>query len=423
MRGIAGPRGSVPRKSSPTSQIGLDWFSFFVADVQMGFGPFLSVYLTTQKWTNADIGLIFTVGSIIGLLGQLPGGALVDALRRERLLASLAMVAIGASAFSIALWPQFSAVLVAQLLHAGASVIIGPALAAISLRLVGHNLIGERLGRNASFASAGSIVAAAAMGAFGYYLSSQAVFYVSASMVIPALAALQMVSPRDLRRHHIAFRRRTEYHIIGALKELAGNRTLLILTAAVGLFHLSNAAILPIVANVITLRSSDGATAFVALCIIAPQIVVALTSPYVGRWADEHGRRPFLLIGFGALPVRAALLASTSDPATLVAIQVLDGLSAAALGVLVASSVADITRQSGNFNLALGLIGIAMGTGAAISTAVAGTIAFRFGVPAAFLTLSLVGLLAFVVFALAMPETRPAGADLDAEEAGLEPEA
>jgi MFS family permease len=117
------------------------------------------------------------------------------------------------------------------------------------------------------------------------------------------------------------------------------------------------------------------------------------------------------------------LLASTSDPATLVAIQVLDGLSAAALGVLVASSVADITRQSGNFNLALGLIGIAMGAGAAISTAVAGTIAFRFGVPAAFLTLSLVGLLAFVVFALAMPETRPAGADLDAEEAGLEPEA
>lgn len=30
---------------------GLDWFIFFLADVQTGFGPFVAVYLTTQKWT------------------------------------------------------------------------------------------------------------------------------------------------------------------------------------------------------------------------------------------------------------------------------------------------------------------------------------------------------------------------------------
>ena len=161
MRQMARPVGPKFRASSRKSHIGIDRFAFFVADVQMGFGPFLTVYLTTEKWTNVDIGLVFTVGSIVALLGQLPGGALVDAVRRERFLASLAMIAIGASAFSIAIWPQFSAVLFAQVLHSSASVIIGPALAAISLRLVGYNLIGERLGRNAGFASAGSSLAAA----------------------------------------------------------------------------------------------------------------------------------------------------------------------------------------------------------------------------------------------------------------------
>jgi MFS family permease len=402
----AGVQRSTIQASSQRSQIGVDWFSFFVADVQMGFGPFLTVYLTTEKWTNADIGLVFTVGSVVALLGQLPGGAFVDAVRRERLLASLAMIAIGISAFSIAAWPQFSAVLFAQLLHSSASVIIGPALAAISLRLVGHNLIGERLGRNAGFASAGSVIAAAAMGACGYYLSSQAVFYVSATMVVPALIALQVVSPNDLRWQVSAHRTRSEYHIGKAIAELVKNRSLLLLSAAVCLFHLANASILPLVANIITLRVSDRATALVALCIIGPQIDVAFASPRIGRWADRHGRRPLFLLGFAALPLRAALLALSSDPRVLVAIQILDGLSGAALGVLVASSVADLTRDSGNFNLALGLTGIAMGAGAAVSTALGGAIAYRFGVSTAFMMLSVIGLLGFLLYALTMPETR-----------------
>lgn len=372
----------------------------------MGFGPFLTVYLTTEKWTNADIGLVFTVGSVVALLGQLPGGAFVDAVRRERLLASLAMIAIGISAFSIAAWPQFSAVLFAQLLHSSASVIIGPALAAISLRLVGHNLIGERLGRNAGFASAGSVIAAAAMGACGYYLSSQAVFYVSTVMVVPALIALQVVSPSDLRWQVTSHKTSSEYHIGTAITELVKNRSLLLLSAAICLFHLANASILPLVANIITLRVSDRATALVALCIIGPQIVVAFASPRIGRWADQHGRRPLFLLGFAALPLRAALLAFSTDPRVLVAIQILDGFSGAALGVLVASSVADLTRDSGNFNLALGLTGIAMGAGAAVSTALGGAIAYRFGVSTAFMMLSVIGLLGFLLYAFTMPETR-----------------
>lgn len=412
MRGFNGPGGSF-KTASKKSQYGLDWFTFFLADAQVGFGPFLTVYLTTEKWTSADIGLVLTAGSIIALVGQLPGGALVDAIGRERTLAAASTLIIGATAFSIAIWPWFYAVFLAQVFHSAASVVTGPALAAISLGLVGHNLIGERLGRNARFASLGSVFAAASMGATGYYLSSQAVFFVAAAMTVPAVLALYLIIPSEFHREEVTPRQEPEYHFVDHAKALAANRPLLILAGAVCLFHLSNAAVMPLVANLITLRSSDAATVLVALCIIIPQFVVALISPWIGRYGDQHGRRPLLLLGFAALPVRAALLASSSDPEIMVAIQFLDGISAASLGVLVSGAVADVTRETGNFNLALGFIGVAMGVGASISTTLAGVIAYSFGSAAAFLTLAIIGLVAFLAVVLAMPETRVVDAESD----------
>ena len=84
---------------------GLDWFVFFVADVQTGFGPFVAVYLTTQKWTQLDIGMVMTAAGLVSLIGQVPGGALVDAARSERVVAGVAVAAIGASALAYAIWP------------------------------------------------------------------------------------------------------------------------------------------------------------------------------------------------------------------------------------------------------------------------------------------------------------------------------
>src|SRR5215470_12056894 len=177
---------------------GLDWFVFFVADVQAGFGPFVAVYLTTQKWTQFDIGLVMTVAGLVSLIGQVPGGALVDAARSERVVAGAAIAAIGSSALAYAIWPIFPVVLAAACVQAAASCVLGPAIAAISLGLVGHTAVGERLGRNARFASIGNGLAAAAMGACGYLLSARAVFFVTAMLLAPALLALRLISSREI---------------------------------------------------------------------------------------------------------------------------------------------------------------------------------------------------------------------------------
>ena len=121
-----------PLRPSRRSLRGLDLFIFFVADVQTGFGPFVSVYLTAQRWTQVDIGLVLSAAGFVSLIAQMPGGALVDTARSERLVAGIAVATICLSAFAYAALPIFPVVLSAAVGHALASCVLGPAIAAIS---------------------------------------------------------------------------------------------------------------------------------------------------------------------------------------------------------------------------------------------------------------------------------------------------
>ncbi|HLG83769.1 MAG TPA: MFS transporter [Bradyrhizobium sp.] len=400
---------SLPTPSQRSLR-GLDWFIFFLADVQTGFGPFIAVYLTTEKWTQGEIGLVLSIGGIVGLIGQMPGGAIVDAARSERLVAGLAIATIGVSALCYAAWPMFPVVVAAATLHAAASCVLGPAIAAISLGLVGPNAIGERLGRNARFASLGNGVAAAVMGTAGYLVSSRSVFLVTFVLAMPTLLALESIREDevDVARCHGALPRAAAEASGQATSifALMRQRPLLIFAGSMLLFQLANAAMLPLVAGVVTTRSSQWAPVLIAACIIVPQGIVALMSPTVGAKAQQWGRRPILLVGLAALVTRGVLFAVVHDPYLLVAVQIFDGITAAVFAVMVPLIVADVSFGTGHFNLAQGVVGTATGIGASLSTVFAGYISDKLGSGIAFLTLAAIGALGLMLIALLMPETR-----------------
>ena len=401
--------GSEPPAPSRRSLRGLDWFVFFVADVQTGFGPFVSVYLTAQHWTQIDIGLILSVSGFVTLIGQMPGGAMVDAARSERFVAGVAVATICVSALTYAALPIFPAVLGAAILHAAASCVLGPAIAAISLGLVGHAVIGERLGRNARFASIGNGLAAAAMGACGYFLSARAVFIVTVLLLVPALLALRRIAENEIdpERAHGAPPRHAPAKARIRPGTLMHNRPLLIFAGCLLLFHLANSAMLPLVGSMVTMKSARWATLIIAACIVVPQLVVAIVSPWVGTRAQIWGRRPLLLIGFAALPIRGLLFALISDPSLLLAVQILDGITASVFAVMVPLVVADLTRGTGHFNLGQGILGTATGIGASLSATFAGYLTDRFGSATAFGSLTVIALAGFTLVWLLMPETRP----------------
>lgn len=401
---------------SKRSLRGLDWFVFFVADVQTGFGPFVAVYLTAEKWTQVDIGLVLTAAGLVGLVGQIPGGALLDWARSERFVAAIAVALIGTSALAYALFPIFPVVLAAACLHAAASCVLGPAIAAISLGLVGPSAIGERLGRNARFASIGAGLSAAVMGLVGYLVSTSAVFFVTASLLVPTWLALSTIVPREIdpeQAHgNLRARPRRDDSAVPAgapttLRSLLTRSPLLIFGGCILLFHLSNAAMLPLMGSVLTTRVSDWATLLIAACMVGPQLVVALFSPWVGRQAQYWGRRPLLIAAFAVVPIRGLLFATVSEPYLLVAVQLFDGVTASVFSVLVPLTIADLTRGTGRFNLAQGMVGTMTGIGASLSPTLAGYVTDTYDSSAAFLSLAAVAAVGFTAVTLLMPETRP----------------
>jgi MFS family permease len=389
--------------------IGLNALSLSTAAVQTGFGPFFSVYLTEQGWSQIDIGFALSIGTASVLLLQLPAGGLVDMIHHKPFAIGLGLLLIGISALMLVATPTPEPVWAAQVMHGIGSCITTPAIAALTLALCGHASFGERLGINARYASIGNAAAAGLLGALAYYISNRAVFIATAAFVLPALATLPMfhTSNRVPEDDHPALlhpkqRSRQNRHPWQIYRE----PSLHVFAFAAVLFQFTDAAMLPLALNELTKRT--GHSGFVvSAAIIVPQIVVALFSPTVGRLAQSIGRRPLLLMGFAALPMRALMFVSLPAAIPLVAIQALDGVSGAVFGLMVPLIAADLTRRTGFLNFAISSLALAGGLGATLSTTAAGWVADTMGAPAAFLGLALVGLSALLVIWLLMPETRP----------------
>jgi len=409
-RGTRADQTTDEAKVSTRSRRGLDWFTFFVADLQTGFGPFVAIYLTAHAWSQSEIGLVLTVGGLVALAGQMPGGAIVDSVRSPRTAAGFAVVGIGLSALALAAWPIFAIVMASRVLHAAASCVLGPAIPAISLRIVGHAGLGERIGRNVRFMSAGSLVAAAAMGACGTFISNQAIFLVTAALVVPTLWTLALTRTQDGAQAADGSQvSQVAQEPAASVRTVLMDRSLLIFAGSIVLFHLANAATLPLMGGILAAHAPEQANAIMAACIIVPQLVVAVCAPWVGRQAEHWGRRPFLMVALAALVLRALSFALVRDPYLVVAAQLLDGISAAAIGIMVPLICADITRRTGRYSLALGIVGSAVGIGASFSTLLGGYMFDQVGPTLTFLGLAAVAGVGLVLVWLVMPETRAAG--------------
>jgi MFS family permease len=397
---------------SARSRNALSGLNFLLAAVQTGFGPFVSVWLTEQGWLQTDVGFALSVGTIAGLVGQLPAGILIDATDRKRLIAGVAMAALAVSALLLAIWPVLLPVLASQVLHGFASCALVPAITALTLAMVGEDEFPVRVGINARYASLGNALAAALLGLWGTYLSQRGVLLLTAALVAPTLLMLTMIHRSDVAKpvrpnEHAArlppnVRKQREARSWDIVREPG----FLVFMACAMLFHLSNAAMLPIALNGYVANAA-GMEWVISACIIVPQIVVAALSPWLGRMATVWGRRPILLFGFLALPVRGLLLAFVTHPLGLVPLGLLDGLSAAVFGVMLPLVAADVSRRIGCLNLTIGAIGLAVSIGATVSTTLAGVIADTAGLRMALLALAAAGAAAVLLVWVAMPETRP----------------
>ncbi|MGH7049867.1 MAG: MFS transporter, partial [Acetobacteraceae bacterium] len=234
---------------SKRSLRGLDWLNFFVANVQTGFGPFVAVYLTLHSWTGLAIGGMLSLGTIVAMASQIPAGALVDWMPNKRLAAGLGIASIAAAALLFVFMPSEFGIGLAEILHGFASCMLNQAIAAISLVLVARRVLGERLGRNARFASLGNGLSAAVMGIAGFYFFSGSVFVLTAVLAVPALMALSTIQPHASPPPRTEARPRRQRRRLGELGRLFLDRRLIAFMVCIAFFQLADAAMLPFIGN------------------------------------------------------------------------------------------------------------------------------------------------------------------------------
>jgi MFS family permease len=406
----AGAADAIEPTPSATSLRGLDAVNLFLAGALSGFGPYVAVYLAEQDWSQQGIGLVLTAAGFAGLLSQLPGGELLDVIQSKRFAVALGAIMVAVCALIIAFWPSFPLVLAALVLQGITGGFVGLAIAAISLGLVGHAALGARLGRNQRFASTGGVVAAGLMGLIAYFLSHRAIFFVAAALVVPLLAALGRIQPADIhfgRASCLPDHQGPSAPPRARRRSLWKNSGLLTFAGSVFLFQMANASMLPLAGEELAYSKEALSSLVVAALIMVPQVIVAIMAPWTGREANTWGRRPLLLLGLAALPIRALMFAWTTNPIILVAAQLLDGVSGTTLGVLTALIVADLTAGTGRFNLAQGFVGTMSGVGASLSTTLSGLVAGSLGRAAGFLGIAGIALAAVLLAWFLMPETNP----------------
>jgi MFS family permease len=410
--------------SQTTVARALDALNFFLADVRDGLGPYLAIYLLTeQKWDEASIGAVMSVAALAGIVAQTPAGALIDRSTAKRALMVGAAILVTLACLVLPLIDRFELVAATQALAAAAGAIFAPAIAAVTLGIVGPKAFARRTGRNEAFNHAGNAVAAALAGITAYWFGPIVVFWLLAAMALASIAATLSI-PAGAIDHHVARGLNDTTDQDGAAHDqpsgfqvLLTCKPLLIFAVATVAFHFSNAAMLPLVGQKLALVNRDLGTTLMSVCIVAAQMVMVPVAMLVGHKADVWGRKPIFAVALAVLTLRGALYPLSDNPYWLVSVQLLDGVGAGIFGALFPLVVADLTRGTGHFNVSQGAIATAAGLGGALSTAVAGLIVVKAGYSAAFLFLAMVAGAGLFGFIAMMPETLSHARDEDGRRA------
>lgn len=390
----------------------LQSLNFFMADMQAGIGPFLGVFLHQRGWTTGAIGLVMTLGGVAGMCVTAPAGAIVDATSRKRtwVIASGIFTVLASALIWVS--QDFWMIAGSQIATAIAGAAIGPAVAGITLGVVRQKDFNQQNGRNQAFNHAGNMVGAALSGFLGWRYGFVAIFWLAAAFAVLSIASVLMI-PRSAIDDRAARGLECGDHDGGEAKGwqvLWECRPLLVLAAALGLFHLGNGAMLPLYGLAVVAAHKGDPAGFVATTIVVAQAVMVLASVVAMRMADRRGYWLVILITFIALPIRGLVAACVIEGWGVFPVQALDGVGAGLQSVAVPGLVARILSGTGRVNVGQGAVMTVQGVGAALSPALGGAIAQAVGYRLAFVILGGFALGSLLIWLIFKSVMRPADA-------------
>ncbi|WP_298623937.1 MFS transporter [uncultured Legionella sp.] len=389
---------------SSRSLLALSLMIFFIADIQGGIGPILSIYLRSNLgWDTSQVGMALATTGIVGALFQIPSGIIVDAIRFKRTLIAFACICIIVSCAILLSQTSLYLIIAAQSLLGLASSLIPPSIAAISLGLVGKDLFPNRVSINESIVHAGTVIAILIIGLLSQLYGHSWIIYGTIMFSIFALIPIPFINANEInysvaRELPLIQNGRDETQAPVSFLQLA--KSMLIFFSAVIVFHFANAAQLPLVGQELAKINPDNDSIFMA------QIVMVVVAFSLGLIINKIGRKPIFLFAFLFLILRSLLCSITENSFYLLLIQLLDGISAGIFGVVAVVIVSDLASGTGRFNFLLGVLGLCVGIGSSLSNIIAGFITKTYGFQVGFISLSVMATVGLFTFTFTLQETK-----------------
>jgi len=392
---------------SDRSLVALAVLNFFLADARDGLGPFLDGFLATQGWSPMTLGIVATLGGVLGMIATPLFGAWVDASHRKRSLIIIPVILVTVAALWTLASPGNASVFGGQSATAIVGAVIGPALMGLTLGLVGEARFSRQVARNEFWNHAGNVVSLAAI-----YFATTAfgTTGIIALMLLSAAATIVSVLSIDPNTidHDVA---RGLGHDDGTpgpsgLSVLFSRKGLLLLAGVLMVFHFGNAPMSRLIAQdfSIQLDTPFRTTAIITGVSQLSMIAMALAAPILIR---RFGLATIFIIALLALPIRGAIAGCFSSYAVIFPVQILDGVGAGLIGIATPIAAEQILAGTGRFNVGLAAVMTVQGIGASLSNVVAGWLTNNGGYSLAYWVHGAVALFALALFLIGRRDIAP----------------
>ena len=288
---------------------------------------------------------------------------------------------------------------------------IAPAIAGITLGVVGQQGYAHQTGRNEAFNHAGNVAAAVLAGVLGYAFGIGAIFAVMGAMALASIVAVSFIDPKRID-HRVARGLSDDKkagEAVSGWSTLVTSKPLLVLAVTLMLFHLGNAAMLPLLGQSLVARGAGDPSAYTGATVVVAQLTMVPMAILAARLAETRGYWIVFVLALAALPIRGVVAAVVTGPIGLGARADPRWRRRRPAGRRGAGLVARILSGTGHVNAGLGAVMTIQGIGAALSPTLGGYVAEKLGYSASFLVLGAVALVALVLWIVTRPITAQFG--------------
>lgn len=377
----------------------LQALNFFMADMQAGVGPFLGVFLLAHGWNSGWIGSVMTIGAVAGVLMAVPAGAWVDATTSKRALVVIPGLCTVLASAVILIAQSFWPVALSQVATAIAGAAIAPAVMGITLGMFKQQGFTHQVGINQAYNHAGNALGAGLSGWVGWKFGLSAVFWLAVAFAVASIVSVALIPGRSIDNQAArGSEARDGSPSVSGLGVLLGCKPLLILAVALALFHLGNAAMLPLYGMAVASARQGDPAVVVGATIVVAQATMIVAALVAMRLSESRGYWLVMLISFAVLPIRGLVAAHLVASWGVIPVQVLDGVGAGLQSVAVPGLVARVLDGTGRINIGQGAVMTAQGVGASLSPAIGGWLAQWSGYPVAFMLLGALAIGSLVIW-------------------------